>query len=305
MKKDYIAKAKITINAPIVKVWDALINPELIKKYMFGTNVVSDWKEDKTIVWKGEWEGKKYEDKGKILKLVPKHLIQYNHFSPLSGLSDAPENYHIVTIKLSDKGSRTFLSLSQSNNPSKQAREHSEKNWGMILTNLKQLLEDEVDPKLFVDKSIIINAPASKVWDTLTKREYTDLWVHEFSSGGPQFHIESDWKLGSNVLWKDQDGTVIVDGNVTALKLYKLIRFTVFDVRSPEKPLITEEDGITYQLSVENSKTILRIRQGDFSVMSEGKKYRDLSAEVWDRVLPKVKELAEKKGENNNTISDY
>jgi len=28
--------------------------------------------------------------------------------------------------------------------------------------------------------------------------------------------------------------------------------------------------------------------------MAEGEKYHRLSAEVWDRVLPKVKELAEK-----------
>ena len=34
--------------------------------------------------------------------------------------------------------------------------------------------------------------------------------------------------------------------------------------------------------------------QGDFSVMTEGEKYHRLSAEVWDRVLPQVKALAEK-----------
>jgi hypothetical protein len=28
--------------------------------------------------------------------------------------------------------------------------------------------------------------------------------------------------------------------------------------------------------------------------MAEGEKYRNLSTEIWDRVLPKVKELAKK-----------
>lgn len=37
-------KNTITINAPITKVWDALINPEQTKKYMFGCEAVSDWK---------------------------------------------------------------------------------------------------------------------------------------------------------------------------------------------------------------------------------------------------------------------
>ncbi len=126
----------------------------------------------------------------------------------------------------------------------------------------------------------------------LTKPEFTDQWALEFS-GGAEFHIESDWKLGSPVLWKGQDGSVIVQGNVTALEPNKFLRFTVFDVRG-EKPPVTEEDGITYELTEQNGETMLRLSQGDFSVMAEGEKYHRLSAEVWDRVLPKVKELAEK-----------
>ena len=126
----------------------------------------------------------------------------------------------------------------------------------------------------------------------LTKPEFTDQWALEFS-GGAEFHIESDWKFGSPVLWKGQDGSVIVQGNVTALEPNKFLRFTVFDVRG-EKPPVTEEDGITYELTEQNGKTMLRLSQGDFSVMAEGEKYHRLSAEVWDRVLPKVKELAEK-----------
>jgi uncharacterized protein YndB with AHSA1/START domain len=146
--------------------------------------------------------------------------------------------------------------------------------------------------KLFVNKTIEINAPASKVWDALIRRENTDQWAPEFT-GRAEFHIESDWKLGSPVLWTGQDGSVIVQGNVTAIEPEKFLRFTVFDVRG-EKPPVTDEDGITYELTEQNGKTLLRISQGDFSAMAEGEKYRDLSAEIWDRVLPKVKELAEK-----------
>ena len=147
-------------------------------------------------------------------------------------------------------------------------------------------------PKLFVEKTIEINAPASKVWDVLTRREQTSKWAPEFA-GGAQFYIESEWTLGSPVLWKDQNGNVIVEGNVTALEPHIFLRFTVFDVRG-EKPLVTEEDGITYKLTEQTGKTTLRLVQGDFSVMAEGEKYHRLSAEVWDRVLPKVKALAEK-----------
>ncbi|MEH7118288.1 SRPBCC domain-containing protein [Neobacillus vireti] len=147
--------------------------------------------------------------------------------------------------------------------------------------------------KLFVDKIIEINAPASKVWDVLTRSELNGQWAVEFSSGGPEFHLESTWELGSPVYWKGQDGTVIVEGNVTAALQDKLLRFTVFDVRMAERPPVTEEDGITFKLAEENGKTTLHILQGDFSVMTDGAKYRDASAEIWNKVLPKVKRIAE------------
>jgi len=148
--------------------------------------------------------------------------------------------------------------------------------------------------KLFVNKTIKIHAPAQNVWHAITKRESTDQWALEFSSGGPEFHIESTWELGSPVLWQGQDGTVIVEGEVTALEQNRLLRFTVFDVRMEERVPVTDEDGITFKLSEEDGKTDLQILQGDFSVMIDGKKYRDLTAEVWDKVLPKIKEFAEK-----------
>jgi uncharacterized protein YndB with AHSA1/START domain len=141
MKNTFIAHAHITISAPISNVWDALVKPEMIRQYMFGTTAVSDWKEGSPIVWKGEWEGKPYEDKGVILKLKPERVLQYSHFSPLAGQSDVPENYHTVTIELSPEGTGTMLMLAQDNNSTEEDREHSEKMWAMMLTGIKKVLE--------------------------------------------------------------------------------------------------------------------------------------------------------------------
>jgi uncharacterized protein YndB with AHSA1/START domain len=141
MDENLIAKASVTINASSEKVWDALVNPEAIKQYMFGTNVVSGWREGSPIIWRGEWQGQPYEDKGVILRFKPGRRLQYSHFSPLSGLPDKPESYHTVTIELSDEEDHTRVSLTQDNNLTEQARDHSEKNWGMMLTALKTYLE--------------------------------------------------------------------------------------------------------------------------------------------------------------------
>jgi len=138
---DLIANASITINAPIDDVWDALVNPTAIKEFMFGTDAVSDWHEGNPVTWKGTWQGTTYEDKGVILRFQPGRLLEYTHFSPLSGLPDIPENYHTVAIELEDEEPGARVSLAQDNNPTEEARQHSAKNWSMMLTGLKSFVE--------------------------------------------------------------------------------------------------------------------------------------------------------------------
>jgi uncharacterized protein YndB with AHSA1/START domain len=141
MDRGFVARASIVISAPVARVWNALVDPEKIRQYMFGVNVISDWREGGSIVWKGEWLGKAYEDRGVILTMERGRVIQYSHFSPLSGIPDAPEYHHIVTIELSGDDSLTIVTLSQDNNPTEQARVHSQKNWELMLESMKNLLE--------------------------------------------------------------------------------------------------------------------------------------------------------------------
>jgi uncharacterized protein YndB with AHSA1/START domain len=141
MPRGLIAEAATTISAPREKVWDALVNPLVIKQYMFGTAVECDWRVGSPIVWRGEWQGKAYEDKGVILQIETARKIQYSHFSPLSGRPDIPENYHTVTVELSDDGAMTLVELSQDNNSSEEAREHARTTWKQMLTALKDHLE--------------------------------------------------------------------------------------------------------------------------------------------------------------------
>lgn len=141
MAKDQIARVATTIAATREAVWLALVTPAEIAKYMLGAEVVSEWRPGSEIVWKGEWQGKRYEDKGKILEIRAGRLIRYTHYSPLSGLPDVPASYHMVTVELSDVGGGTCVSLSQDNNATEQAREHSEKSWTMMLDGLRKVVE--------------------------------------------------------------------------------------------------------------------------------------------------------------------
>jgi uncharacterized protein YndB with AHSA1/START domain len=142
MNKTYIAKTSITINASASKVWDALTNPHLIKQYLFGTEVTTDWKAGSPITYKGVWEGKAYEDKGRVLQIEPGKLLVSTFWSSLSGLPDLPENYNTVRYELSSERGGTRLTIIQDNNASREEAEHSEQNWNMVLKGMKKLLED-------------------------------------------------------------------------------------------------------------------------------------------------------------------
>jgi len=135
------AQATTTINTPASKVWDALTNPGLIKQYLYGTEVTSDWKIGSPITYKGEWEGKGYEDKGEILQIEPNKLLISTFWSSLAGLPDLPENYKTVRYELSPENGVTRITITQDNNASPEEADHSTQNWNTVLGKLKELLE--------------------------------------------------------------------------------------------------------------------------------------------------------------------
>ena len=141
MSGNHIAIAATSVHAPAEAVWKALVDPELIKQYMFGSDVTSDWKVGSRITYAGEYEGKKYEDHGEILEIEPGHLLRSTHYSPLSGQPDIPANYHTLAYTLEDAGEGTRLTLTQDNNSSAEEAEHSGANWEKMLEALKGVVE--------------------------------------------------------------------------------------------------------------------------------------------------------------------
>lgn len=141
MPENIIVKTFVSIHAASADVWDALVNPDKIKQYLFGTNTISDWKVGGRITFKGEWQGKEYEDGGTILQLIPEKILQYTYWSSMSGSEDKPENYATVTFELQQQEDGTLLILTQDNCKTQEQKKHSEDNWGMVLTGLKRIVE--------------------------------------------------------------------------------------------------------------------------------------------------------------------
>lgn len=138
---DHVATAETDITASPTQVWAALTDPERIKRFMFGSEVRTDWRQGSPITWRGVYDGKEYEDKGEILEIEPQRWMKVTHFSPLSGQPDVPENYHTLTYLLEERGNTTHVSLSQDNNASEEEAEHSRGMWKMLLDGLKEEVE--------------------------------------------------------------------------------------------------------------------------------------------------------------------
>ena len=133
------ASVSVTIHAPLTKVWEHLTKPDLIKQYFFGTAVETDWKPGSPICFRGSFEGKTYEDKGKILEFQPPKHLSFLYWSSFSGLPDLPENYQTVSYDLRAEQGNTSVAVNQDCLESK--KEHCEQNWSMVLAGLKKQVE--------------------------------------------------------------------------------------------------------------------------------------------------------------------
>jgi uncharacterized protein YndB with AHSA1/START domain len=139
-----IVTKTVNIDAPASKVWEALTNPELMKKWMFEAeiHIITDWKVGTPIVIRGHMNGKDFENNGIVLQFEPEKILQYSHLSSLSRLPDKPENYSLLEFRLAPMENRTILTLTLSNFPTESIDKHLVFYWNVTLEILKRIIED-------------------------------------------------------------------------------------------------------------------------------------------------------------------
>jgi uncharacterized protein YndB with AHSA1/START domain len=151
MNKPLFVKNTIAIKASPAKVWDALVNPQKTKQYMFGCETVSDWKKGSSLEWKGQLEGKDIiYVKGTIQEIQPPKLLVYTTIDPHSTIDDISENYLTVTYELSEENGQTIFKVSQGDYAAVAEGERRYKEsyndgegWNPILVEIKKLVEAE------------------------------------------------------------------------------------------------------------------------------------------------------------------
>jgi uncharacterized protein YndB with AHSA1/START domain len=149
MSSPLFVKNSITINAPIPKVWDALVNPEQTKKYMFGCEALSDWTVGSPLVWKGVFNGVEViAVKGKIVDIIPEKFLAYTTIDPNDpSVPDLPENYLTVHYELVEENGHVVLTATQGDfakvgGGEKRYQETVDGGgWEPILVEIKKMLE--------------------------------------------------------------------------------------------------------------------------------------------------------------------
>jgi len=59
------------LNAPIEKVWLALTQPEQVKRWQFGSDLITTWEIGSPIEFSTEWQGQVFKQWGKVLEINP------------------------------------------------------------------------------------------------------------------------------------------------------------------------------------------------------------------------------------------
>ncbi|MGI9541815.1 MAG: SRPBCC family protein [Cyclobacteriaceae bacterium] len=149
MKEKKIIENTILIDAPVAKVWDALVNPEITKHYMYGCEAVSDWAVGSPLLWKGEYEGKEMIFvKGIVLEIAPNEKLKFTVIDPNAQMEDIPENYLNVTYALIEQNDQVQLTVTQDGfedaaDGEKRYQDvyNNGEGWNPILAKIKKMVE--------------------------------------------------------------------------------------------------------------------------------------------------------------------
>ena len=148
MNKIMIIKEEIDFDFSEKKVWDLLTNPEITKQYMYGCEVLSEWKVGNLIIWKGITEDgtEVIYVKGEIIGIEKGKKVSFTMFDPNKGMEDKLENYVNLTYELQKLKNGTKLILTQGDfskaENGKDRYEEASKGWQMVFPIMKKVISE-------------------------------------------------------------------------------------------------------------------------------------------------------------------
>jgi uncharacterized protein YndB with AHSA1/START domain len=132
----------VRILAPARKVWLALTMPDLVKQWQYGSDLLTTWEPGTPIVFRNEWNGQVFEQKGTVLEFAAGSRLKYSLFFPRPDVEDVPENYFFMTYELTESDGLTSVLFRQEDPRSSPPDAASGSDGGPdVLASLKELVE--------------------------------------------------------------------------------------------------------------------------------------------------------------------
>ena len=140
-------------------------------------------------------------------------------------------------------------------------------------------------PAQVIEKTVNIAASPTAVWELLVTPALVRRWAAAFSEGT---YVESDFRLGSEVIWKDSDGNIGAKGIVKQHRKMQLLEVAFFDDVNADATGPTGQYTERYVLSSESGKTRLAISAGPLP-----EEHYKVHEPLWTDAVEKIKLLAE------------
>ena len=142
LNNDLISSQSIIINARPEKVWQTLTSPSLISQYLFGAQTITNWNVGSDILFKINFEGEEFIDKGIVVENIPNKKLKYKYWSGFCGLEDKSENYSLVSYNIEKvENDKSKLKWTQKGFADDQSRTNSENSLAIILEKIKAIAE--------------------------------------------------------------------------------------------------------------------------------------------------------------------
>src|SRR3982751_5416205 len=135
----------VDIRASASKVWLALTVPDLVKQWQYSSDLLTTWEPGSPIVFRNEWNGQIFEQKGTVLEFIPGSRLKYSLFFPRPDVQDIPENHFFMTYELTESGGLTSLLFRQEDpRPSSPDASAGGEDGPDVLAQLKELVEKKM-----------------------------------------------------------------------------------------------------------------------------------------------------------------
>lgn len=268
-----------TYDAPIEKVWEAITDKDQMKQWYFE---VSDFKAEVGFEFQfmGENDGKKYLHKCTVVEVQPITKIAYTwSYEDYVGQS-------LVTFELfSEDESKTRLKVTHSGTDSflshpDFAKADFNEGWKSILG---QSLRDFVETDSFT-KSIHIRASLKDIWDIVLNPD--NQWGLAFGGGST---VETDWKEGSMIIWRDTENNIGANGVVEVHRPEEYLQLHYYDDVEPKPEATLSDYYEKYSIIPDKDEYILYIEIGKIA-----KSDIPFHQKMWDEAINIIKELSEK-----------